>query len=122
MRTNTSSRCQRQFDPLRRSTRRRLISPANSGPKRFHQDRTVFMGDVDTALAWQIFDLSQRQRVADIHHHREADDLGRTVEVAERISHLAKLWMPHLRINPYFCLTRPPDGFVKFTGFTPKSQ
>ena len=32
MRTNTSSRCQRKFDQLRRSTRRRLISPANSGP------------------------------------------------------------------------------------------
>ena len=26
-------------------------------------------------------------RVANIHHHREADDLGRTVEVAERIVH-----------------------------------
>ena len=41
----------------------------------------------------------RRQRVADIHHHREADDLGRTVEVAERNSHLAKLWMLHLHIN-----------------------
>ena len=59
------------------------------------------MADVDTALEQQILDLSQRQWVADIHHHREADDFGRTVEVAEGISHLAKLWMPHLRINPF---------------------
>ena len=41
MRTNTSSRCHRQFDQLRRATRRRLVSPANSGPKRFHQNLTV---------------------------------------------------------------------------------
>ena len=59
------------------------------------------MADVDTALEQQILDLSQRQWVADIHHHREADDFGRTVEVAEGISHLAKPWMPHLRINPF---------------------
>ena len=64
------------------------------------------MADVDAALDQQIFDLSQRQRVANIHHHREADDLWRTVEIAEGISHLAKLWMPHLHINP-FCLTTP---------------
>ncbi len=24
----------------------------------------------------QIFDLPQRKRIADVHHHREADDLG----------------------------------------------
>ena len=52
----------------------------------------------------------RRQRVADIHHHREADDLGRTVEVAERNSHLAKLWMLHLHINLFLsdnALRRP---------------
>ena len=59
------------------------------------------MAEVDTALEQEIFDLSQRQRVADIHHHREADDLGRTVEVAKEIWHLAKLWIPHLHINPF---------------------
>ena len=36
--------------------------------------------------------------------HREADDLGRAVEIAERISYLTKLWVPLLHINP-FCLT-----------------
>ena len=52
----------------------------------------------------------RRQRVADIHHHREADDLGRAVEVAERNSHLAKLWMLHLHINLFLsdnALRRP---------------
>ena len=73
------------------------------------------MADVDTALEQQILDLSQRQWVADIHHHREADDFGRTVEVAEGISHLAKLWMPHLRINPFLSdnAMPPPSTVIK---------
>ena len=32
--------------------------------------------DVDAALEQQILDLPQRQRIADVHHHREADYLG----------------------------------------------
>jgi hypothetical protein len=43
--------------------------------------------DVEAPLEEQIFDLPQRQRIADIHHHREADDLGRTVEISEGITH-----------------------------------
>ena len=39
-----------------------------------------------------IFDLSQRQRVSDIQHHREADHFGRTVEITERI-------VPHRRLR-----------------------
>jgi hypothetical protein len=35
-----------------------------------------FVADIDPALEQQIFDLPQRQGIADIHHHREADDLG----------------------------------------------
>ena len=101
MRTNTSSRCHRRFDQLRRATRRRLISPANSGPKRFHQNLTVSWQTSMPRSTSQIFDLSQRQRVADIHHHREPDDLWRTVEIAEGVLHLVKLWMPHLHINPF---------------------
>ena len=34
-----------------------------------------FAADVDPALEQQIFDLPQRQRVANIHHHSEANDL-----------------------------------------------
>ena len=47
--------------------------------------------DVDAPLNEQIFDLPQRQRIADIHHHREADHLGRAVEIAEGISHRRRL-------------------------------
>ena len=31
------------------------------------------MADIDTALEQQVLDLAQRQRVPDIHHHREAN-------------------------------------------------
>jgi len=40
-------------------------------------DRLV--ADVTTTFEKQIFDLPQRQRIADIHHHREADHLGRAI-------------------------------------------
>jgi hypothetical protein len=33
------------------------------------------MADIDAPLEQQIFYLLQRQRVTDIHHHREADYL-----------------------------------------------
>ncbi len=46
-----------------------------------------FGADIDTALEQQIFDLSQRERITDVHHYREADHLRRTVEIAERIAH-----------------------------------
>jgi hypothetical protein len=49
------------------------------------------MADVDAALEHQILDMAQRQRITDVHHRREADDLGRTVEMAERIFHPPKL-------------------------------
>ena len=41
--------------------------------------------NVDTAFEPQVFDLVQRQRIADVHHDREANNLGRTVETAEGI-------------------------------------
>jgi len=40
-----------------------------------------------TALVKQAFDLPQQQRIADVHHHREADDFGRSLEITEWISH-----------------------------------
>ena len=41
------------------------------------------MGDVDAALMQQVFHIPQRQRVAHLHHHREADDLGARLEIAK---------------------------------------
>ena len=34
------------------------------------------MADIDAALKQQIFDLPQRERIADVEHDREADHLG----------------------------------------------
>ena len=45
------------------------------------------MANIDAAFEQQILDLAERQRVPDIHHHRQTDYLGRTVKVAEGISH-----------------------------------
>ncbi|MFO7477880.1 MAG: hypothetical protein R6X03_06000, partial [Methyloceanibacter sp.] len=60
---------------------------ANSGPNRFHQNRTV---------SWQ---MSLRQGKPDIHHHRKPDDRGRTVEIAEGILHRCKLWNTTSRLK-----------------------
>ena len=49
------------------------------------------IADLDAALEQEVFDLSQRQRVSDIQHHREADHFGRTVEITEGISHRLRL-------------------------------
>jgi hypothetical protein len=35
-----------------------------------------FMGDVNAPLMEKVFHIPQRQRVADVHHHHPADDLG----------------------------------------------
>jgi hypothetical protein len=58
------------------------------------------MADVDVALEQQIFDLPQRQRIADVHHHREADYFGRAVETAEGIFHRTSLRIAAARLKP----------------------
>ena len=50
-----------------------------------------FVADIDAPLEQDILDLSQRQRIADIHHHREANYLGRAVEITEGIAHGRRL-------------------------------
>ena len=41
--------------------------------------------DVDAALEQEVLDLAQRQRVARVHNHSQADHFRRAVEIAERI-------------------------------------
>ena len=41
------------------------------------------MAGVDPALEKQVLDVPEAERVPRIHHHHEADHLGRGVEVAE---------------------------------------
>ena len=42
------------------------------------------VANIYTALVQQILDVPQRQREPDVHHYRQADDLGGRLEVAKR--------------------------------------
>jgi hypothetical protein len=70
------------------------------------------VADVDAPLKEQIFDLSQRQRITDVAHHREADHLGRTVEVLEGILHFTRLKNLARRFKPIYAdnACRPASG------------
>jgi hypothetical protein len=48
-------------------------------------DSTRTVADIDAAFDQKVFNLTERQGIADVHHHRETDDLGRTVEISEGI-------------------------------------
>jgi hypothetical protein len=63
-----------------------------------HTNRLV--ANVDAALMEQILDLPQRQRETDVHHHRKPNDLGRRLEVVERIFHSMTLPGAHLQLKP----------------------
>ena len=77
----------------------------------FPSNSSIFsVADIDAPLKQQILDLAQRKRIPDIHHHRQADDLGRRVEIAERIFHPTRLRTAQLRIKPvYFDNARQTD-------------
>ena len=58
------------------------MNPALSNFRGKHRTEAVppetnrLMADVDAPFEQNVFYLTQRQRITDIHHHREADDLG----------------------------------------------
>ena len=60
------------------------------------------VADVDAPFEQNIFNLAQRKRIADVHHHREAHDLGRTVEITAGISHRLRLRNSPSRIKPIY--------------------
>jgi len=60
------------------------------------------VADIDAPLMEQIFDLSQRKRIADIHHHREADHLRRRVEITEGVLHSRRLKNLARRLKPIY--------------------
>ena len=60
-------------------------------PETIYPSPNAFVTDIHAALMEQIFDIPKRERKADIHHHRELDDLGRCFEVAEQISRHAAM-------------------------------
>ncbi len=58
------------------------------------------VADIDTTLKQKILDLPQRERIADVHHHREANDLGRRGEISEGIAHHRMLSIATARLKP----------------------
>lgn len=56
------------------------------------------VADIDVAFKQQVLGPPHRQRIPDVHHHRQADYLGRAVEIAKRIFH------PPRRGNGVACL------------------
>src|ERR1700722_7343314 len=56
-----------------------------------HRSETIppepdgLMADVDPSLGQQILDVAKRQRVPHVHHHNQADDFRRAVEISERV-------------------------------------
>ena len=53
--------------------------------KSIHPEPHAFMAYVDPAFMKQVFDVPQRERKPDIHHHCELDDLRRCFEITKRI-------------------------------------
>jgi hypothetical protein len=71
------------------------------------------MRDVNAALVQQVLDVPQRQWVPDVHHHRQANYLGRRLEVAEDagIADAQKASSTRLSFNPNCFLTVPSNPF-----------
>ena len=57
------------------------------GPPQTHR----LVTNIDATFEQNVFNLAQRKRIADVHHHREANDLGRTVEITAGVSHHSRL-------------------------------
>ena len=52
-------------------------------------------------LEKNILDLAQRQRTPDVHHHREANNLGRRVKISEWVSHPTRLKNGFVCLKPF---------------------
>ena len=65
------------------------LHPCSLDPGGKHQTLLVLpephrpVADVDAALMQQVLDVPKRQRVTDVQHNRQADDLGARFEVQE---------------------------------------
>ena len=87
---------------------RMVLNAPFSDLRRKHRAKTVppepyrLVADIDTALEQQVLVLAQRQRVPDIHHHREANDFGRTIEIAEGVFHPLRLGSIARRLKPLY--------------------
>ena len=69
------------------------------------------MADINPAFGQEILDVPQRQRASHIHHHDQADDFWRAVEIAERVAHRPKLPHPETARKISLMVWTPPlDG------------
>ena len=66
--------------------RRFRISEANIRPNLCHQYRMFFVTDIDTAFVQQILYVAKRQRVPDVEHDRQADDIRTGLEGLELLA------------------------------------
>jgi hypothetical protein len=57
---------------------------------------------IDAALEQDVFYLAQRKWVPDVHHHREANNLGRRIEITEGISHPRRLENALPCLKPFY--------------------
>jgi hypothetical protein len=73
------------------------------------------VADIDAAFVEQIFDLPQRKRIPDIHHHSQADDLGRHLEISEEIARPETLRNPPHRLKPVSSDTALPTFRARFS-------
>ena len=63
------------------------ISAANRRTKAVPPIPYGLMANVDAPFEQNVFDLTQRQRIAEIRHHHEADYLRRAIEITEGFVH-----------------------------------
>src|SRR6056297_1444010 len=71
-------------------------------PKPVPPEPNRLVTDLDTTLVQQILNVPERQREPDVHHDRQADDLGRRLEVLEGVAfgHLGTLAGAMPRLKP----------------------
>ena len=67
------------------------------------------MADVDAALVQQVLDIAKRKGKANVHHDRQADDLGAAVKALEKVSIFVmnKGYETTLPASSRFVLTMP---------------
>ena len=58
------------------------------------------MTNIDATLEQQIIHLPRRKRITNIHQHRESDNLGRPVELTERILRRRMLMKAFAQLKP----------------------
>ena len=91
--------------PIRMSTK--LLNPFSSDlrgeqrPKAIPPKPDRFVADVDPALMQKIFHITQRKRISNVQHYRQANDLWRRFKIAKwtAFCHPEKLGEPPAHFN-----------------------